>query len=66
VLGAISVEHSDANFVVMDQIYTIHNIISRAAYFLTHKQMEFIHRKFKNLYRQRKEWLEAEERMKLT
>lgn len=36
VIDAISHEHEDLNFVIMDQIYTIHNIISRTAFFLTH------------------------------
>lgn len=35
----------------MDQIYTIHNVISRQAFFLDHGQMEIIHKKFKNLYK---------------
>ena len=33
---AIKYDHEDPNFVVMDQVYTIHNIISRTAFFLTH------------------------------
>lgn len=64
IVESISHDHSDANFIVMDQIYTIHNVISRTAFYLTHKQMEYIHKKFKNLYKQRLEWLEAEDRTK--
>jgi hypothetical protein len=35
-IDAIKYDHEDPNFIVMDQIYTIHNVISRAAFFLTH------------------------------
>ena len=64
IVDAIKYDHSDPNFVVMDQIYTIHCVISRTAFFLTHKQMEYIHAKFKNLFKIREAWLEAEVRSK--
>ena len=65
VVDAIKFNHADPNFVVMDQIYAIHCVISRTAFFLTHQQMDYIHTKFKNLLKIREAWLEADNRSKV-
>ena len=61
---SIYYDHNDPNFVVMDQIYTVQSIINRTAFYLGHPQMEYLNKKYKNLYKQRMDWKEAQQKVK--
>jgi len=52
-VGAINYTHENADFVVMDQINTLKSLVNRKAYCLSHAQIQYIHQKYVNMFKQR-------------
>jgi len=50
---AIQTNQDDPDFTIMDQLHTIKNLVTRKAFSLSQAQIKYVHKKFKNLFKQR-------------